>query len=114
MTGLIPEKEKVGNLAQTVEKILDKGIVINADIAVSVAGTELLGIKIRAALASFDTAARYGLESPSGVNRNAIGWKNAEKDKARCPDCGNEQLKEELETGCPICGWTPHLSPLIK
>jgi len=33
--------------------------VINADIAVSVAGTELLGIKIRATLASFETAAKY-------------------------------------------------------
>ena len=47
-------------LADVIDRILDKGLVINADIAVSVAGVELLGIKIRAALASFETAAKYG------------------------------------------------------
>lgn len=52
-------------LADVVERILDKGIVINADISISVAGTELLGIKIRAALASFETAAKWGLAFPS-------------------------------------------------
>ena len=58
---------KGGSLADVIEVILDKGLVINADITVSVAGVELLGIKIRAALASFATAARYGLEFPSGT-----------------------------------------------
>ena len=52
-------------LADVVERILDKGLVINADIAISLAGTELLNIKIRAALASFETAAKWGLAFPS-------------------------------------------------
>ena len=73
MMGLAPNK--TSNLADVVERILDKGLVINADIAVSIAGTELLGIKIRATLASFETAAKYGLELPSGTNLNAPGWK---------------------------------------
>ena len=60
MMGLAPNK--TSNLADVVERILDKGLVINADIAVSIAGTELLGIKIRATLASFETAAKYGEE----------------------------------------------------
>jgi len=72
-----------------------------------VAGTELLGIKIRAALASFDTAARYGLEFPSGTNINSLGWGDAEKAKAYCPYCGNRIEIEALKgEGCPICGWT--------
>ena len=54
-------------LADVIDRILDKGIVINADITVSVVGVELLGIKIRAALASFETATAYGLEFPSGT-----------------------------------------------
>jgi hypothetical protein len=49
--------------------------VINADIMVSLAGVELLGIKIRAALASFETAAKYGLEFPSGTNLQAPAWR---------------------------------------
>ena len=59
--------ESNASLADLVDRILDKGVVINADITVSVVGVELLGIKIRAALASFETAALYGLEFPSGT-----------------------------------------------
>jgi hypothetical protein len=115
MTALSPARTQ--NLADVVERILDKGLVINADIAVSVAGTELLGIKIRATLASFETAARYGLEFPSGTNLNASGWKDLDRPKACCPECGNR--KDEallLREGCPICGWSSPLQslPLIR
>lgn len=61
------ESLSAGTLADVIDRILDKGLVINADITVSVVGVELLGIKIRAALASFETAAKYGLEFPSGT-----------------------------------------------
>jgi len=62
-------------LVDVIDRILDKGLVINADIAISLVGVELLGIRIRAALASFETAAKYGLEFPSGTNMQADGWK---------------------------------------
>lgn len=61
-------------LIEVIERILDKGIVINADITVSVAGVELLGIRARIAIASFETAAKCGLEFPSGTNYNAPAW----------------------------------------
>lgn len=110
MTGLIPEGS--GGLADAIDRILDKGLVLNADISVSVAGTELLGIKIRATIASFETAAKYGLEFPSGTNFNAPGWMEADKTKARCPECGNRREERLLiDNGCPICGWA---SPRIK
>lgn len=109
MTGLTPDSS--GGLADAIDRILDKGLVINADISVSVAGTELLGIKIRAALASFETAAKYGLEFPSGVNLNAPGWMEVDMIKASCPKCGNRREERLLiEEGCPICGW---VSPRI-
>ncbi|MFC5972814.1 gas vesicle protein GvpJ [Halomarina salina] len=60
------------SLADVVELLLDKGVVINADIAVSVGETELLGIHIRAALASFETAAKYGLQFPDGTDAKRI------------------------------------------
>ena len=50
-------RDESSTLVDVIDRILDKGLVINADICVSVAGVELLGIKIRAALASFETAA---------------------------------------------------------
>lgn len=55
------------SLADVVERVLDKGLVINADIVISLCKTELLSIKIRAALASFETAAKWGLAFPSDV-----------------------------------------------
>jgi hypothetical protein len=104
MTGLAPTK--TSNLADVIERILDKGLVINADIAVSVAGTELLGIKIRATLASFETAAKFGMELPSGTNLKAPGWKEAAISKAACPECGYKREEKLLiKEGCPICGW---------
>lgn len=62
------DHDSTGTLADVIDRILDKGLVINADITVSVIGVELLSIRIRAALASFETAARYGLEFPSGTS----------------------------------------------
>lgn len=55
---------KQGDLAQMLETLLDKGVVINADIAITIGDTELIGVKLRAAIASFETASEYGLEFP--------------------------------------------------
>jgi len=60
------------SLADVVEMLLDKGVVINADIAVSVGETELLGVHIRAAIASFETAAKYGLQFPDGTDARRV------------------------------------------
>ena len=99
-------KGESSGLGDVIDRVLDKGLVINADICVSVAGVELLGIKIRAALASFETAAKYGLEFPSGTNYETAAWKQAMVGKEECPQCGKKVLAEELlnET-CPWCGW---------
>ncbi|MDA2936604.1 gas vesicle protein [Patescibacteria group bacterium AH-259-L05] len=99
-------KDTAGTLVDVIDRILDKGLVINADIMVSVAGVELLGIKIRAALASFETAARYGLEFPSGTNVETEAWKEAQVSRENCPQCEKRVPVEELiTTGCPWCGW---------
>ncbi len=99
-------KDEVSGLADVIDRVLDKGLVINADICVSVAGVELLGIKIRAALASFETAARYGLEFPSGTNLETDAWKEAQVGKEECPQCGKRVSSQELlNDGCPWCGW---------
>ena len=69
-------------LADIVDRILDKGLVINADITISLVGIELLGVRIRAALASFETAARYGLEFPSGTNLQTDAWRDLAAESA--------------------------------
>jgi ribosomal protein L37AE/L43A len=100
-----PERGSSG-LADALDRILDKGLVINADIRVDVSGVELLGIKIRAALASFETAARYGLEFPSGTNLDTAAWKEAMVEKEPCPQCGKRvEIETLLNEHCPWCGW---------
>lgn len=100
------DKNEKGSLVDVIDRLLDKGLVINADITVSVAGVELLGVKVRAALASFATAAKYGLEFPSGTNTETAAWKETQAGIELCPQCGKEVNKEELlNECCPWCGW---------
>jgi len=103
---LAPERESDSGLAGAIDRILDKGLVVNADITVSVAGVELLGIRIRAALASFATAAQYGLEFPSGTNIETAAWEEAQVAREECPQCYKKVPIEELmDESCPWCGW---------
>ncbi len=94
------------DLAEMIEMLLDKGIVINADIVVSVGETELLGVHIRAAIASFETAATYGLEFPEGTDMERVEAA-AEQAGGREIEDGTtqRQLTEELALG-PPGGWS--------
>jgi hypothetical protein len=95
-------------VADIIDRVLDKGLVINADIAVSLAGVELLSIRIRAVLASLDAAARYGLQLPAGSNLDTDAWRQAVIIKDDCPKCGKRSAQAALlAEGCPWCGWVP-------
>jgi hypothetical protein len=49
------------SLADILERVLDKGIVIAGDISVSIASTELINIRIRLLIASVDKAREMGI-----------------------------------------------------
>jgi len=49
------------NLADILERVLDKGIVIAGDIRIQLADIELLNIKIRLLIASVDKAKEMGI-----------------------------------------------------
>jgi hypothetical protein len=106
MNSLVPERGREGTLVHVVETLLDRGLVLNADIMVSVAGVELLGIRIRAALASFETAARFGLEFPAGTDTTTLAWRRTREPQETCPSCGKQSAIEQLlNEYCPWCGW---------
>ena len=48
-------------LADVLERILDKGIVVAGDVAVSLVGVELLTIRIRLVICSVDRALELGI-----------------------------------------------------
>lgn len=56
-----PIRDTHATLVDLLDRILDKGLVINADIIISVAGIPLIGVNLRAALAGMETMLKYGV-----------------------------------------------------
>ncbi len=61
-------------LVDLLDRVLDRGLVINADIIISLAGVPLIGINLRAALAGMETMVQYGLmeEWDHRIRRQAL------------------------------------------
>ena len=58
----IPHSVEGQSLADVLERILDKGIVIAGDIKINLVNTELLTIQIRLLIASVDRAKELGVD----------------------------------------------------
>lgn len=58
---LLPSRCCKATLVDLLDRVLEKGLVINADIIISVAGIPLLGVNLRTALAGMETMLKYGL-----------------------------------------------------
>lgn len=48
-------------LVDLLDRILDRGVVLDADLVITLAGVPLVGVKLRAALAGIETMLRYGM-----------------------------------------------------
>ncbi|MER7177471.1 gas vesicle protein [Streptomyces mesophilus] len=91
------------NLADILERVLDKGVVIAGDIRINLLDIELLTIKLRLIVASVDKAREMGIDwweddpsLSSGARRREIDRERSELARE------NEQLQAriaELETG---------------
>lgn len=57
----VPEFAAKATLVDLLDRVLEKGLIIDADVVISVAGIPLLGVKLRAALAGMETMLKYGL-----------------------------------------------------
>lgn len=80
------------NLADILERVLDKGIVIAGDIQIKLADVELLTIKIRLLIASVDKAQQIGInwwETDSYLSSNA------QKDVI---EKGNKRLEKTVDS----------------
>jgi len=56
-----PTRNNKGALSDLIDRVLDKGVIIDADIIISLANVPLIGINLRAALAGMETMVKYGL-----------------------------------------------------
>jgi Gas vesicle protein len=81
------------NLADLLERILDKGIVIAGDISISLVDIELLTIKLRLLIASVDKAREIGVnwwESDSWLS-------GRQRDQAAASGEGPKSLEDRME-----------------
>ena len=84
--GAIPQAPQPANLADILERVLDKGIVIAGDIQINLLDIELLTIKLRLLVASVDKAREMGIDwwerdpalSSVGDDPNGLERENAE------------------------------------
>ncbi|MFF8002791.1 gas vesicle protein GvpJ [Streptomyces sp. NPDC007917] len=60
--GLAGRGESSANLADILERVLDKGVVIAGDIRINLLDIELLTIKLRLVVASVDKAKEMGID----------------------------------------------------
>mgnify|MGYP001616968294 CR=1 FL=1 len=56
-----PMRERDVTFIDLLDRVLDKGLVIRADIIISLAGIPLVGINLGAAIAGMETMVRYGI-----------------------------------------------------
>lgn len=54
-----PEGER--NIVDLLDRCLNKGVILNADVIISVAGVPLVGLSLKAAVASIETMLDYGM-----------------------------------------------------
>src|SRR5213080_4707687 len=93
--GSVTRAPRPSNLAEVLDLILDKGIVIDAYVRVSVIGIELLTIDLRVVVASVDTYLRFA----EAVNRLDL---RASDDSKSVPDLfekGGEDMGEKAGKG---------------
>ncbi|MHC5765060.1 MAG: gas vesicle protein [Nostoc sp.] len=87
---VVPTSTQGSTLADILERVLDKGIVIAGDISISIASTELIHIRIRLLISSVDKAREMG-----------INWWESDpylSTKAQRLVEENQQLQQRLES----------------
>jgi hypothetical protein len=77
---------RADSLADVLERVLDKGIVIAGDIQVNLLDIELLTIKLRLVIASVDKAKEIGID-----------WWERDPALSRAPDDDDDGLADRLD-----------------
>ena len=70
-----PTRDTHATLVDLLDRVLDKGLVLDADLIIHVAGIPLLGVKLRAALAGMETMLKYGIWQDWDEAQRAIATK---------------------------------------
>lgn len=89
---------EASSLADILERVLDKGVVIAGDIQIKIADVELLTINIRLLVASVDKAKEMGIDWwESNPFLNSLAKEREENRKMQNKEAEIETLRRRLE-----------------
>lgn len=71
---MIVEYARSGSLVDVLDRVLDKGIVVDAWVRVGVMGIDLVGIDARVVVASIDTYLKYAEVLESATSLASLSW----------------------------------------
>ena len=89
-----PTRETHATLVDLLDRILDKGLVINADIIISVAGIPLIGVNLRAAIAGMETMLKYGVMQ--AWDEKSRVWEREHRKKKEVALVGGEEISLKM------------------
>ncbi len=75
-----PTRDDHATLVDLLERVLDKGLIVDADLIITLAGIPLLGVKLRAALAGMETMLKYGIWEDWDKAQRALASRDAPGD----------------------------------
>jgi hypothetical protein len=96
-TAGLPGRPPQDSLADILERVLDKGIVIAGDIQINLLDIELLTIKLRLLVASVDRAREMGIDWWEHDPALSGGLRELDDDGTRELEEENRELRERLE-----------------
>lgn len=69
-----PTRDKKYTLSDLLDRVLDRGVILNVDLIISVAGVPLVGVSLKAAIAGIETMLEYGY---------LVQWEKEIREKSR-------------------------------
>ena len=84
-----PTRDTHATLVDLLDRVLEKGLVLNADLIINVAGIPLLGVNLRAYLAGIETMLKYGI------------WQDWDEAQRAIATRERQQIREEEQTNAP-------------
>ena len=89
-----PTRNSHATLVDLLDRVLDKGLVIHADLIISVAGVPLIGVNLRAALAGMETMLKYGVMKDWDERTRA--WESEHRKKKEISVVSGEEIILEM------------------
>ena len=87
-----PTRDSHATLVDLLDRVLDKGLILDADVILHVAGIPLLGVKLKAALAGMETMLKYGIWRDWDEAQRAIATEEQRKKKKELPLTPGEEI----------------------